>query len=268
MKNILLVCCLAAVFTLPSQADAQGLLKKLKDKASKKAEDILDKKTSTTTDQTTTTSGSSTTSMTSSSGNSTSKPVNKGGAGLTNTTPPDIAAQISEAETAHAAKNYSDARYAIQQALQGIEIQLGRSILKSLPTSVNSLPVDTTQDKVMSSQWGWSNLTMQRIYRQDEKELTITIGNNQTYSGMVEMYFANAAYIQANADQQNIKQLKVKGNKALIQYDDRKGYTLITQIGQTTLIVWECINFSNEQEVINAANAFDIDTIKKQLGEQ
>jgi hypothetical protein len=268
MKNILMVCCLAAFFSLPSQADAQGLLKKLKDKASKKAEDLLDKKASTPSDQPGTTSATSTEASSPVTTSSKSKPTNKGGAGLTNTTPPDIAAQINDAETAHAAKNFSEARYAIQQALQGIEIQLGRSILKSLPASVNNIPVDTTQDKVMSSQWGWSNLTMQRVYQQDDKELTLTIGSNTAYSGIVEMYFANAAYIQASADKQNIKQVKVKGNKAIIQYDERKGYTLITQIGQTTLIVWECINFSNEQEVMNAANTIDIDNIKKQLGEQ
>lgn len=268
MKNILTMCCLAAALCLSSQANAQGLLKKLKDKASKKAEDILDKKTSTTADQSASTSGTGNESSTTVSNSSTGKPVNKGGAGLTNTTPPDISAQMNEAETAHASKNFSEARYAIQQALQGIEIQLGRSILKSLPVSVSNLPVDTTQDKVMSSQWGWSNLTMQRSYRQDDKELTITIGNNTAYSGMVEMYFANAAYIQASSDNQNIKQVKVKGNKAIIQYDDRKGYTLITQIGQTTLIVWDCINFMNEQDVLNAANTFDIDAIKNQLGEQ
>jgi len=270
MKNIILMGSLMVAFSFPLQADAQGLLNKLKNKATKKAEDLLDKKTSTGSDQTTT----NTTSSTSENANPATtsapygKPVNRGGAGLTNTTPPDIEAQINEAESAHTAKNFSEARYAIQQALQGIEIQLGRSILRSLPASVSSLPADTTQDKVMSSQWGWTNLTMQRIYRHDDKELNITIGSNSAYAGMVDMYFANAAYIQASSDKQNIKQVKVKGSKAIIQYDERKGYTLITQLGQTTLIVWECINFATEADVLAAANSFDIDNIKQQLGEQ
>jgi len=39
-------------------------------------------------------------------------------------------------------------------------------------------------------------------------------------------------------------------------------------IGQSSLIVWECINFATEAEVMSAANVFDIDGIKKMLGEQ
>ena len=74
--------------------------------------------------------------------------------------------------------------------------------------------------------------------------------------------------MEAHGDKQNFKQVKVKGNKAIIQYQDSKGYTLIVSLGQSSMIVWECINFANEQEVMTAANGFDIDGIKKMLGEQ
>ena len=120
----------------------------------------------------------------------------------------------------------------------------------------------------MSTQWGWNNLSIQRVYRKDDKQLAVTIGNNSVYSGFVNMYFANAATVEANSEKQNVKQVRVKGNKAIIQYDDSKGYTLMMQMGQTSLIVWECINFANEQEVMTAANSFDIDGIKKMMGEQ
>ncbi|HWH63191.1 MAG TPA: hypothetical protein VNS50_07945, partial [Ginsengibacter sp.] len=102
------------------------------------------------------------------------------------------------------------------------------------------------------------------------KQMTITIGNNGVYSGFVNLYF-NSAYSQSTANgenNQNVKQTKVKSYKALITYDDSKGYTLMVPIGQSSLIVWECINFATEEEVMSAANAFDIDGIKKMLGEQ
>ena len=77
-------------------------------------------------------------------------------------------------------------------------------------------------------------------------------------------------YAQTNSDgkNQNVKQTKVKSYKAVITYDDSKGYTLLVPLGQSSLIVWECVNFATEQDVMNAANAFDIDGIKKMLGEQ
>lgn len=158
---------------------------------------------------------------------------------------------MTEAETAHGAKNYSDARYSLQQALMGVEIQLGRQILKSLPATIDGLQADTLQDKVMSTQWGWSNLSIQRVWKNTaDKQLTITIGNAGIYAGLATLYFANAGMMEANADKQNFKQVRIKGNKAIIQYEESKGYTLIVSLGQTSMVVWECINFANEQEVI------------------
>lgn len=264
MKNSLLLVFLLAGLSLPDKIFAQKFLKKLKEKVESKVEQVVDKKTDAAIDNTT---GSTSTSTTNA-GITSSKPANKSGGGLTNTEPPDVNIQIADAETAHASKNYSDARFSLQQALMSIEIQLGRQILKSLPKEVVQVPVDTAQDKVMSTQWGWNNLSIQRVYRKDDKQLTITIGNNAAYAGVVNMYYANAGMIEASNDKQNIKQVRVKGNKAIIQYDDSKGYTLMVQLGQTSLIVWEGINFSNEQEIMSAANSFDVDSIKKLLGEQ
>jgi len=234
------------------------LLKKLKDKVNK-----------TVNPSTTSTDNSSSTDANATSADAGGKPVNKGGGGLKNTLPPDVNQQMSDAEQAQAAANYSDARYSIQQALIGIEIQLGRELLKSLPDPVDGLAKDTTQDKVVSTQWGWNNMTIQRVYTdKKDKQLTVTIGNNAMYAGIANIYFNNTYMTQANGQDQNMKQTKVKGNKAIIQYDDSKGYTLMVTLGQSSLIVWECINFTDETEVMNAANTFDIDGIKKMLGEQ
>jgi hypothetical protein len=260
MKRVLYFLCFLISIIITNNASSQSLFKKLKDKVVNKAVDnAVDKKVGT--------------SPAGESGNSnsgsTGKPSNKGGGGLSNTTPPDVKAQMAEAESAHAAKNYSDARYSLQQALMGVEIQLGRQILKSLPASVNALNVDTVQDVVMSTQWGWNNLSIQRVWKNKaDKQLTITVGNAGMYAGLAALYFTNAGMVEANNAKQNFKQVRVKGNKAIIQYEDSKGYTLIVSLGQSSMIVWECINFANEQEVMNTANTFDINGIKKMLGEQ
>lgn len=268
MKNIFLFTCLVAAMSLSTSVNAQGLLKKLKDKAAKTVENAIDKKTGTSQDTPENNSGNNNTGNNNNSNNNAGKPSNKGGGGLSNTEPPDVTAQIAEAEAAHTSKNYSEARFSLQQALQGVEIQLGRQILKSLPPAVSDVPADTTQDKVMSTQWGWNNLTIHRVYRKDDKQMTVTIGNNGVYAGVINAYYANAGVIQASEGKQNIKQVRVKGNKAIIQYDDASGYSLAVQLGQTAMVVFECINFSNEQEVMAAANSIDIEGIKKLLGEQ
>lgn len=50
---------------------------------------------------------------------------------------------MAEAGTLHSASKYSDARYSLSQALIGVEIQLGRQILQSLPPNAAGLPADT-----------------------------------------------------------------------------------------------------------------------------
>jgi hypothetical protein len=254
MKKIALPMLMLCGMLVYKPSEAQ-LLKKIKDKVNQVAN-----KTTGNNDSQTSQTGSET-------GNS-GKPTNKGGAGLTNTPPPDVNQQMADAEKSYDANKYSDARYSIQQALVGVEIQLGRELLKSLPSDVNGLPKDTTQDKVVSTQWGWANMTIQRVYTDGkDKQLTTTIGNSGLYAGLLNVYF-NSAYVQADANQQNVKQTKVKDYKAIITYDDSKGYTLIVPIGQSSMIAWECINFANENEVMDAAAKFDIDGIKKKLGEQ
>ena len=263
MKKVWYLLCFVAVFSVTNKASSQGFLKKLKDKVSNAVNNQIDQKAGVPASNGTSSNDNNT--NTTSSG----KPTNKGGGGLSNTAPPDVNAQITDAITAHAAKNYSDSRYSLQQALIGVEIQLGHQIIKSLPTSLDGLNVDTAQDIVTSTQWGWSNLTIHRVWKNGaDKQLTITIGNAGMYASIATMYFSNASMIEANGGKQNFKQVRVKGNKALIQYEDRTGYTLIVSIGQTSMIVYECINFANEQEVMNTANSIDIDGIKKLLGEQ
>jgi len=251
----------SAVFLLCFSINSHAqLMKKLKDKVNNAVNKSTNSNTSADGDQTNQ-SGSNT---------SSGKPTNTKGGGLTNTTPPDVNQQIADAEKSQAAGNYSDARYSVQQALMSIELQIGKEVLESLPATVSGLQKDTTQNKVMSTQWGWNNLTIQSVYQKGDQQLTITIGNNSVYSGFIDLYFNNSMYMQTNGDgkNQNVKQTKVKSYKAVITYDDSKGYTLLVPLGQTSLIVWECINFASEQDVMNAANAFDIDGIKKMLGEQ
>lgn len=265
MKKSTLLLMLVAVLFAYQPANAQ-FLKKLKDKAKNAVNKTIGTDTNNSSSSSESQDNNNNNSSSSTSGG---KPTNKGGGGLKNTTPPDVQQQIADAETAHTAAKYSDARYSIQQALVGVEIQLGREILKALPSPVVALEKDTTQDKVSSTQWGWNNLTIQRVYSdKKDKQLTVTIGNNALYAGMANLYFNNAYGVQADANNQNIKQTKVKGNKAIIEYEDSKGYTLMVSLGQSAMIVWECINFADENEVMAAANSFDIDGIKKSLGEQ
>jgi len=268
MKMKFVLTCLVAVLFAFS-ADGQGFVNKLKQKADEAASKALEKKAKEKagiSDDTQQTSGGGQNDQGAGT-NVKNRPSNKGGGGLIST-PPDVKQNLAEAETSYKAGSYGEARYAVQQAMLGVEMEIGKKVLESLPQSVSGLDKVVEADQVTSSGYGWAGLTIHREYLKDDKQLTATIANNSAWMTAINMYMANGGYAQTTNGEQNWKQTKVKGHKAIIEYDDNTGYKLSVPIGQTSLIVWEGVNFESEADMMSAANAFDIDGIKNMLGEK
>lgn len=249
------------------------LMKKLKEKVTEKvnekvndATDKLLKKNSETS-----TSPTESTSQGSPQNNSNanrSRPVNSKGAGLIST-PPDIGMEIENSSTAFNASQFAQARYSIQQALLGTELLIGQELLKSLPTDVTGLPSIPSSDKVTSSGWGWSGFSVQREYQKDEKTLTVTVQDYAFYGAAWAMLLdSGMGGLQMGNEQQKSKRIMVDGNKAVISYDESSGYTIAMLLTQGTALVWEGVNFNNENELLNAVKTFDIKKIKALLGEK
>lgn len=257
----------AVLFTF--SANAQGFVNKLKQKADQAAQKALEKKAKEKagiSDENEGTQGEGPSDSDDAS-ETRNRPSNKGGGGLI-ATPPDVKQNLAEAETSYKAGSYGEARYSVQQAMLGVEMEIGKKVLESLPPSVSGLDKVAEADQVTSSGYGWAGLTIHREYLKDDKELRATVANNSALMSAVNMYMANGGYAQTTNGEQNWKQTKVKGHKAIIEYDDNTGYKLSVPLGQTSLIVWEGVNFASEQEMMAAANAFDIDGIKRMLGEK
>lgn len=193
-------------------------------------------------------------------------PSNTGGGGLIST-PPDVKQNLADAEVAYKKNSYGEARYSVQQAMLGVELEIGNKILKSLPESVSGLNKETESDQVTSTGWGWAGLTIHREYSTKDKQLSVTIANNSVMMAGVNAYLSGG-YAQQTGGQQNWKQTKVKGYRAIIEYSEGSGYELSVPIGQSSVIVFEGVNFASEAEMMKAAETFDIDGIKKELGEQ
>lgn len=271
----------ACQFFSVSVLHAQGFLNRIKQKAGNVAEKVVDKKTDElingkrkgnggNTDNAGTDGAVDDGSYDSPPGSSSSatrrnKPANKGGAGLI-TSAPDVNEKLGAAESAFNASNFGEARGALQQAMLGVEMEIGKSLLKSLPESVSGLPNQADADKVTSAGYGWNGLTIYREYLKDDKQLTVTIANNSLLMSSYNAIIAASGFAQSSSDQK-WKQIKIKGLKGIAEYDEGSGYKVTVPLGQTSLVVWEGVNFDNEQDLLVAINAFDVDGIKKTLGE-
>jgi len=137
MKHKIWLCILlVSGFTLQQELQAQGFLKKLKEKVEKKAEDILDKRIADKTGSSVP--GGNNTQTGNGPAVSSSKngrPTNTTGEGLKNSSVPDVLQQIQEADAAYNKQQFGEARFSVQQALLSVELQIGKSLLLSLPTS-------------------------------------------------------------------------------------------------------------------------------------
>lgn len=265
MRKLYIILVFAGLYLSQHQASGQLLNKmkqQLEDKAGKAVDRAVNGNTSTPSQP-----GSSAGSSGTATGTSSRRAVNKEGAGLIST-PPDVKQNLADAENYFKSGKYSETRQAVQQAMLGVEMEIGRKILRSLPESISGLKKNAEVEQVTSTGWGWSGLTILRQYdNNDDKELRVTVANNAAWMSAVNLYFANTQ-AQTSGGKQNWKQISVKGNRAILEYDDGSGYKLSVPFGQTSLLVYEGVNFKNEQEMMAAANAVDIDQIKKMLGEK
>jgi hypothetical protein len=193
-------------------------------------------------------------------------PSNNGG-GLIST-PPDVNQNLIDAEAAYKKNSYGEARYAVQQAMLGVELEIGNKVLKSLPEAVAGLSKEAEADQVTSTGWGWAGLTIHREYSTKAKEFKITIANNSVLMAGVNAYLASGGYAQQTNGEQNWKQTKLKGYRAVIEYSESSGYKLSVPLGQSSLVVFEGVSFASETEMMKAAETFNLDAIKKELGEQ
>ncbi len=189
------------------------------------------------------------------------------GGGLTQT-PPDVNKNIGDAQTAFSGQKYSEAKASVRQALWGVELEIGQNILKSLPESVEDLKYVAEQDRVTSSGIGFVGLVIERVYQgKDDMELRTSIGNDAALLGLAGMYMAGGMYMHSTDDADQ-KSIRFQGHNATIRYDDYDGYTLGVPFGQSSVLVLNGINFDSENDFMAAANNFDVEKIKKELGEQ
>lgn len=266
MMRIKYIIIVGIAFSLGIAPASGQLLNKVKQKAAQKAEQALDKKIglggNQNTNNTNNQGGSN------NPGSSGNNPSNNTGGGLI-TTPPDVQQNISDAQSAYKSGSYGEARYAIQQAMLGVEMEIGNKILNSLPESISGLSKESSSDKVTSTGFGWVGLTIQREYNDgNDKEFRVTVANNSMMMSAVNMYLTSGGYAQTTGGEQNWKQTKLKGYRAIIEYNEGSGYKLSVPIGQSSLVVCEGVNFASEPEMMKAAEAIDIDGIKAMLGEQ
>jgi len=180
---------------------------------------------------------------------------------------PDVNANIDDASSSFEKGEYSDARYSIRQAIQGIELEMGVEVLKLLPEEVDGLPAQKDEDQITSTGVGFVGLAIEREYKKGNQEMKVIIANNSAWITAINMYLGTTGYATTSEEEQ-YKEIKFQDYRGIIEYDEDSGYKLSVPFGQSSILVMQGINFDNEQKFMSACDKIKINDIKSKLGEQ
>ena len=181
-------------------------------------------------------------------------------------TPPDVKKSIADAETAFKSKSYDDTRFNIQQALIGIELEVGYQILDSMPKNIDGLDYKAEDDQVMSSGSGFAGFHVERSYYKSDKSMDVNILNNAAMISGINMVLTNPTYM--NSSNNNQKAVKVGSYRAVLSAEENGSFSLSVPLGQSSLISMSFQEYKDENEVLQSAQKINIESIKTMLGEQ
>lgn len=174
----------------------------------------------------------------------------------------DFNKNLSTAKSAYAAGNLDDARFAMQQMLNDIDLIVGRDILKMLPTTLGA-PANTKNDNVTTNT-GFAGVIIHRDYGTQDKITNLDIMSNSPLIGSINAILSIP--FVGNSSDGTQKVVKVSGYKGMLQKSvntesNQTDYTL--QIPLTTTLITLAVNNTTEDEVMKYANQIPIPEIAK-----
>jgi hypothetical protein len=174
----------------------------------------------------------------------------------------DFQTNIKTAKVSYQSGKLEDAHFALQKAMQELDIQVGKEVMKLLPAKLDSLPAKLNSDNI-SGNTGFSGATIERSYEKSGKRAEISVVSNSPVIAVLNTYINNPALLQSSDG--STKVLKLQGYKAKLQRSDagdgKFDYEIEVPLG-SALISFKVQN-SSESEIVSLANSIPLQQIAK-----
>ena len=173
----------------------------------------------------------------------------------------EVTASLDEALSSYKSDNLEDARFALQEALNGINQAIGKEILAILPDEMNGMSKVETGDNVTGVNTGFAGLFISRSYSAEDKNASIEIMSDSPLLAGINTILAMPGFMTGDENQ---KRIKVEGYKALLtrnsDSEGRVSYDLQMPFSGS-LLTFQCAGIEDENEVIGMANRIPVDEI-------
>jgi hypothetical protein len=177
----------------------------------------------------------------------------------------DFNKNLATAKSSYGSGNLEDARFAMQQMLNDIDILVGKELLKILPAKFDALNSNTKTDNV-SANTGLAGVVVHRDYGTGDKTATLDVMTNSPL--ITSLNAILSLPFMANSGDGTQKVVKVQGYKAVLQKNEdtennKINYTL--QIPMNSTLITIAGNNSNEAEILKWANTLPMPQIAKMV---
>lgn len=151
----------------------------------------------------------------------------------------DFAKAMATAKTSYNAGKLEETHFALQQAMQEVDLVVGQEVLKLLPPKMDAMEIVGKDDNVTSN-IGFVGATIHRAYAQkDGKKADISIISNSPLVAMTNSIL-NTPMLGGMMSDGKSKTVKVQGYKARLEKQagstaDKNDYELLIPLGSAMI---------------------------------
>ena len=177
----------------------------------------------------------------------------------------DFDKHLATARSSYSAGDLEDARFAMQQLMQELDITIGQEVLKKLPTKMEAMNVNEKNDNVTANT-GLAGVLIHRDYGTAEKTVDLDIMNNSpliaSLNAILSLPFVG------NSGDGSQKVVKVNGYKGVLhKYENTDtsttSYDVQIPFG-STLLTLKAEN-TTEADILKMANTIPFAEIAKMV---
>jgi len=174
-----------------------------------------------------------------------------------------VEARLDEAQAAYRSGDLEGARFALQQAMNEVDLAIGREVLGILPDQLGNMPKVDAGDNVASASMGFAGLYVKRQYRSDgpaSADLQI-LADSPLLAGINAILAL--PFITGDANQ---KRIRVANYRALMQRSEDSNGTVSWDIQVpfgSSLMTLQIKGIDNENDVVAMANTIPVDQVAR-----
>ena len=175
----------------------------------------------------------------------------------------DFDKNISTARSAYSSGNLEDARFAMQQMLNDLDMAIGKEVLKMLPTRMGTAASNSANDNVTANA-GLVGVIIHRDYGDGDKQMVLDLMTNSPLVASINAILSIP--FMGNSGDGTQKVIKIDGYKGMLQKSvdeetKKTDYTLQVPMGSTLLTF--TVPDASEDDVVRMANTIPLSQITK-----